>query len=140
MRAFSSDESLGVFDFDNDAEVEGLLRRLKRRSGRGEVIVRKYRARRSPAQNRYWWGVVIPHMTLCWACSHDDAHDRVCLEFLPNAREVGGTTIVTPGSTSDLDTLQFNKLIEAVSQYAALEHGVYIPLPNEWPDEEKILV
>lgn len=135
MGTFSSDESLGVFDLDNPSEVATLQRRIGQRSGRHEVLLRRYRARRSPAQNRYWWGVVIAHMTLCWACSPDDAHDRVCLEFLPNAREVGGKPLVTPGSTSGLDTAQFNKLIEAVVQYAALEHGVYIPAPNEWGDE-----
>jgi hypothetical protein len=132
---YASDRSLGVFDLDNAAESAALVRRIERTSGRHEIILRKFKARRSAAQNRYWWGVVIPVLAECWQCSHQDAHDRVTLEFVGQAREIGGKALTVPGSTSALSTSQFNQLVQSVQQYAAFEYGKNIPDPNEWPDE-----
>lgn len=132
---YASDTSLGVFDLSRPAEVEALAVAVGRIGGSHEVVLRKYRARRSDAQNRYWWGVVIPALAGCWGCDLQEAHDIVLVEFVGRAREVNGKAITLPGSTAALNTAQFNELIKAVQQHAAAEHGVYIPDPNEWPDE-----
>ncbi len=123
--------SLGVFDLDSEAETASLINKLKRRSGRLEVVLRPWRARRSNAQNRYYWGVVMVYCAFAWKCTAEDAHERVKLQFCGVPKFIAGAYEIHPGSTADLDTAQFKQLLEAIQKDVAAEYNVYIPDPNE---------
>ena len=125
--------SLGVFDLDSEAETASLVNKLKRRSGRLEVVLRPWRARRSNAQNRYYHGVVLEYLARenAWNCSKDEAHEEIKLIYCSKAVFIKGEWKLQPGSTRDLDTAQFKQLLEAIQKDVAAEYNVYIPEPNE---------
>lgn len=97
-------------------------------SVRFEVI----REKRSGQQNRYWHGIVVP--LFAEHCGHDvrEMKDILALELLP--KEIvdlkTGEVRIVPGHTSDLNTKEFNELIERAQRLGA-EMDIYIPDPNE---------
>lgn len=96
------------------------------------VTVKVQRQRRSNAQNRFWHGVVIPAFAEHCGYSFDEMKDALALRLLP--KEIAdvrtGEVITVPGHTSELNTKQFNELIERAQQLGA-EMGIYIPDPGE---------
>ena len=96
------------------------------------VSVKVARERRSSAQNRYWHGVVLPLFAEHCGNTVDEMKDILALELLP--KEVcdlrTGEVRIVPGHTSDLNTKEFNELVERAQQLGA-EMGINIPNPGE---------
>lgn len=127
-----SDDAKLVLD-----EGERLLRQgyLKRLVGQAvDVVVKVHRNRRSDRQNRWHWGIAVPliaqelgydkheHETLHYelvALCFGTTFDPRLKQQVPNAR------------SSQLTTTQFSELMEWEVRWAAQEHGINIPLPNE---------
>ena len=90
------------------------------------------REKRSSAQNRYWHGVVIPLFAEHCGYEFEEMKDALALELLP--KEVidmkTGEVRTVPGHTSELNTKQFNELIERAQRLGA-GMGIYVPDPNE---------
>lgn len=99
-----------------------------------DVVIKPHRDRRSDKQNRWWWGIAVPliaHELGYDRHEHEQVHyalvakcfgtrfDAVLKQELPNAR------------SSQLTTVQFAELMEWAVRWAADEHGVVVPLPNE---------
>lgn len=100
-----------------------------------EIIVRRWRKKRSNPQNRYYFGVVCKIIGDHLGYTVDEAHSAIGWEFL-RVEEEGKPPYVR--STTDLDTEEFNEFLEQVKIWAAKgfgdseeKGGVYIPDPNE---------
>ena len=92
-----------------------------------ELVLRKYRCKRSNPQNRYYWGVVIDLLAEHCGYEPEEMHDALKQKFL---QIHGDTALPTVRSTASLNTLEFTNYIESIRHLAA-EMGVYIPDPNE---------
>lgn len=118
------------FRFDDSEAVRRIMRGFKR--GKVLATFKAYRPSRSSAQNRYWHGVVVPAFVDRCGYTFTEAKDALALELIP--REVvdvkTGEVKTVPGHTSDLNTKEFNELIERAQRLGA-EMGIYIPDPGE---------
>ena len=104
-----------------------------RRFGDVEVSIRieRFRPHRSNAQNRFWHGVVIPAFADHCGYEFNEMKDALALELIPvTIRTRAGQEVTVPGHTSDLNTKEFNDLIERAQRLGATM-GIYIPDPNE---------
>ena len=113
-----------------------------------EVIVQRRRKRRSPEQNRYYWGVVITilaHSFKEWnpqlVLTPEDVHEWAKERFLPMITDLELFELETPEgkkemkrTTARLTTAQFMDYIALIQEWAA-EYSLYIPDPNEWEFE-----
>lgn len=90
------------------------------------------RPSRSSQQNRFWHGIVVKAFAEHCGEEFDDMKDILALHLLP--KEVTdmttGEVIKVPGHTSDLNTKEFNDLIERAQRLGA-EMGIDIPNPGE---------
>ncbi len=116
---------------------EAALRRgyLKQLAGqRIDVVLRAHRERRSDRQNKWHWGIAIPliaHHLGYDKHEHDEVHYALVAEcFGVHIDRVTGREIPNVRS-SKLSTVQFSELMEWEVRWAATEHGIVIPLPNE---------
>lgn len=114
------------FRFDDQEAVRRIMRGFKR--GKVLATFKAYRPTRSSAQNRFWHGVVIPLFAEHCGYTVIEAKDALALELIP--REVvdmkTGEIKTVPGHTSELNTKEFNELIERAQQLGA-EMGIVIP-------------
>jgi hypothetical protein len=118
---------------------------MKRFPNEARVVigVKVCRPRRSDAQNRFWHGVVIPLFMDYFNQSRrdeekwtfDDVKDVLARKLLPVKEvidPVTGEVFYSLGKTSDLNTKQFNELIERAQVWGAeLTPSLYVPDPNE---------
>jgi hypothetical protein len=111
------------------------------------LTIARMSKRRSNAQNRFYWGVVLATLLggfrkkaadLGERCAFRDkehVHEAMKFRFLGvEVLTLPGTkagTIEAPASTTRLTTVQFNAYWRAIAAWAALECGIYIPEPNE---------
>lgn len=99
-----------------------------------DVVVKKHRNKRSDKQNKWWWGIAVPliaHELGYDKHEHETVHyalvakcfgtrvDPVLKQEIPNVR------------SSLLTTVQFSELMEWAVRWAAQEHGIDVPLPND---------
>ncbi len=99
-----------------------------------EITIKVHLDRRSTRQNAWWWGIAVPLIAHEFGYDkheHDKLHyalvslcfgttvDTVTKQEIPNMR------------SSHLTTVQFSELMEWAVRWAAHEHGIVIPLPNE---------
>lgn len=93
-----------------------------------DIVVRKYRKKRSLPQNAYFHGVVCVLLGNHWGYTVDEAHSAICTEFLTIDDGVKPPYV---RSTTDLDTEEFNQFLEVVKIWAAEEWKTNIPDPGE---------
>ena len=112
----------GKLKLDHRDEFSALVRRLD--SKEIELVLRRYRRRRSMPQNAWYWGCVIP--VLAEHCGYDaeEMHEALKWRFLKKHEG----PLPTVRSTADLDTAEFSEYIEQVRRLAA-EIGCAIPSP-----------
>lgn len=97
--------------------------------GRYLLSLKRERAQRSDAQNKYWHGVIVEMLAEHCGYDHNEMHDALKVRFL--SREDPSTGLIVPGSTAKLDTAAFTLLIDSVRVWAHVDLGVYLPAPNE---------
>ena len=102
-----------------------------------EIAVRRLYANRSQQQNRYYWSVVVGHLSDYTGFTPDEMHDWLKMKFIPKKLavcdgngEVQGE-FVLGGSTRKMNTVQFTEYVEAIRGWAANELDVVIPDPGE---------
>lgn len=99
-----------------------------------DITITVHRERRSTKQNAWWWKIAVPlianelgydrhehdrlHYALVSLCFGTTV-DAVTKQEIPNAR------------SSALTTVQFSELMEWAVRWAASEHNIIVPLPNE---------
>jgi hypothetical protein len=121
----------------NEAALKFILKDLK--DGKYLVSFKPYK-RRSLNQNGYWWGCLVPLVKqglneAGWndIRTNEDAHEYLKSIFVKksivnfNTGEVATFT----GSTTELNTVEFAKLVDDVIQWAVEFLNVQIPYPGE---------
>lgn len=107
---------------------------LKRLAGKDvDVVVKVHRNTRSADQNAWHWGIAIP--IIADALGYDkDEHDELHYWLV---KQCFGTRVdplmgeVPNARSSKLTTAQFSEFMEWEVRWAAKEHGIVVPLPNE---------
>lgn len=106
---------------------------LKKHKGQGILILRPVEEFRTPAQNRYYWGVIIPVLKahpLFKEWTEEQLHDGIKEKFLSTVDPATG--LIKVGSTKELKKSgEFSAFKEAIQQWAAEKLDIYIPDPNE---------
>ena len=95
--------------------------------GRVELIVRRVRKDRSSNENRYYFGVVVKMLGDELGYTPEEMHEALKFHFLRDESR----KLPTVKSTADLSTVEFESYLTQIRQWASVEMGIYIPLPNE---------
>ena len=95
--------------------------------GEVELVVRKWRKKRTDKQNRYYWGVVIPILCESFGYSNEEMHEALKWKFLKNRKS---DKLVTVKSTAGLSTIGFNNYVDGIVRWSAQE-GIVIPDPDQ---------
>lgn len=105
--------------------------------GRNVLIkFEKRGSKRSLPQNRYYHGVVVQMVMmglreLGYCLSHDETHFFLKQKFNPvQLAGNGGLLIEVPGTTTQLNKIEFSEYIERIAQFAAEYLNVEIPPAN----------
>lgn len=102
-----------------------------------EVEVTIRRATRSQQQNRFYWGVLVHHLSEHTGYTPDEVHEFLKMKFIPKRLAVSDGNgevrdeFVIGGSTRKLNTIQFGEFMEECRRFAAETLDCYIPDPSE---------
>lgn len=100
------------------------------------VKFEKRGSKRSTQQNRYYHGIVVQSVMLGlreigYCLSHDETHFFLKQKFNPvQVPGNGGALIELPGTTTQLNKIEFGEYIERISQWAAEYLSIEIPAAN----------
>lgn len=109
------------------------------RQNPGRNILVKFERRgskRSLPQNRYYHGIVVQSIMLGlreigYSLSHDETHFFLKQKFNPvQIPGNGGAVIEVPGTTTELNKIEFGEYIDRIAQWAAEYLSVVIPAAN----------
>jgi hypothetical protein len=99
-----------------------------------EIVIRKYRKKRTILQNAYYWAVVVPILADYFGHDNpDDMHNDLKREFNPIKSKIDPSELIG-GTTTTLSTEEFfsseTSYIERICRWSA-EQGIYIPPPEK---------
>lgn len=100
------------------------------------VKFEKRGAKRSLPQNRYYHGIVVQSVMLGlreigYSLSHDETHFFLKQKFNPiQVPGNGGAVIELPGTTTQLNKIEFSEYIERIAQWTAEYLSIEIPAAN----------
>ena len=126
-------------DLSNPAERNGLLRQIGALRGWHRIEWQPYRGQRSSQANRYYWGVLVASFFSFLQSqdyqitSKEDAHSLLKCRFLkcdvfdPVTGEVVGERI---RSTTELDTAEFARYVDACRQWLLEFFSITVPDPS----------
>lgn len=121
-----------LINFDKEDDKRKLFSVLKNLKGSFAVSLKKNKASRSLASNRYYWGVVLAYLSEETGFTKDEAHQIMQRTFLKYVKDVpDGTSETFVRSTTSLNTVEMNDYIEQIRIFAVSELGTYIPEPSE---------
>ena len=121
-----------LINFDSEDDKRKLFSVLRNLKGSFAVSLKKNKAARSLASNRYYWGVVLAYLSEETGFTKDEAHQIMQRQFLKYAKDASdGTSEMFVRSTTSLNTAEMNEYIEQIRIFAVSELGCYIPEPNE---------
>jgi len=126
----------GLLVLDRPRDYGRYLRMLKGQFV--EVIVRKRRTQRSLDQNAYLHAVPIPILAEHFGYTIPEMKLVLMGEcFGWHPEKITGRDLPLKPSTSEMSVDECSRLIDWVIPWAATNHDVLIPLPNEvdYPDE-----
>jgi hypothetical protein len=108
-----------VNDYCKDEDVKYIL------------LCEKAKQKRSLAQNRYYWGVLVKMLSDYTGFTSNEMHQVLGNQLW--SYEKDGRKFIR--STTDMDTKEFSDKIEEARVFAQDNIGVYIPEPNEVTNE-----
>lgn len=114
----------GKLTIANQEMFEKYLSSLR---GEVEMIVRKWKKKRTDNQNRYYWGVIVPLLCDSLGYYDEEMHEALKWKFLRNKER---EKLPTVKSTVSLSTIEFKNYIERIITWAA-EQGIIIPDPTQ---------
>lgn len=118
----------GKVAFDNPAQWA--VDCAKMEGKRVEVDLHLYFPCRSDAQNRYYQGIVIPILMTYTGYSKDEMHEIIKQKFFSREITIKGEKFLLT-STKTATTQEWEEKMSRIREWASLEIGAYIPLPNE---------
>ena len=109
----------------------GILKKLK--PVRYVFDVKQWKNRRSINQNRYYFGVVLETISQATGFFPDELHDILKRKFNPKIKVLRqtGEELLIGGTTTELNTEEFEKYLENIRIWALSELDVLVPLPGE---------
>lgn len=97
----------------------------------GDYVLDIDTTNRTDAQNRYYWGVVIPTLSNSFGISRDDIHEFLKDKFLPSQEYFVLTRQKKLSSTTAQTIDEMSSYLEKTIKFAA-EQGVIIPDAEEY--------
>ena len=99
-----------------------------------EIIIRKHRSKRSDAQSRYYFGVVVKILADHFGYDKEEMHEEMKLMFNPIPSKIDPSRTIG-GSTTKMNTVEFfsdeDSYVERICRWSATEHGIFIPPPEK---------
>lgn len=96
------------------------------------VELKKYRSKRSAAQNALYWGVWLPYISSVTGYTVDELHDKFRIKFLgTRIVQVRGDVYHVPKSTTKLNTKEFSEYLNEIDRMMSTEVGVTLPHPED---------
>jgi hypothetical protein len=99
-----------------------------------EISIKEQRIRSLP-QSKYYWGVCVEILSGELGYTKNETHEILKQLFLSEVKLIqtkeGIEEIRVPKSTTELDTVDMEKYLSDIRQWASLSLGIYIFLPNE---------
>jgi hypothetical protein len=122
-----------AIDFDNEADKRRLFEFLKQLRGKHTLSFERVKQSRSQAQNKYYWGVIVPTLASEFGYFKDEMHELLRKKFLGYTKEnpISGEVEMFAMSTTKLNTAEMEVYLENIRTWALSEFSVYLPLPNE---------
>jgi hypothetical protein len=111
------------------ANPDGFKTYLSSLRGECELILRKWKRRRSGQQNNFYWGVVVPLVCEHTGYTDEEAHEALKFKFLRKKDE--REFLPTTRSTAELSTVEFEDYLAKIVLWAGQELQVYIPPPEK---------
>ncbi len=97
---------------------------------RVNILVTKFKKKRSLPQNSYYWSVIIDILSREFGYESEEIHLMLREKFL-RIYDDKHPDFVIARSTTKLTTVEFVEYIEKIQRWAAQEHQIYLPDPNE---------
>ena len=121
----------GVLEYTDPAAYKESLKMM---FGEVRITIEKRRAKRSDAQNKWYWGICIDMVRDGLAeQGHDyspaEVHEAMKWKFLQRHEE--GIELPTVRSTTTLSTVEFNDYKEKIQRWSAECLHINIPDPQE---------
>ena len=115
-------------DIDFSANFDRWLSTLE--GQRVSIEVKKFKKKRSIEQNAYYWSVLIDILSKEFGYEAEEIHMVLRGKFL-RIHDPKHPDFVIAKSTTKLTTVEFVEYIEKIQRWAAQEHQIYLPDPNE---------
>jgi hypothetical protein len=96
-----------------------------------ECVVRLPRKDRSNQENRYYFGVVVNLISEHTGYTPEEVHEFLKLKFLSKIIVMAGKDERIPRSSTSLSTLEWEKWMTEIREWAAQELSLVIPEPNQ---------
>ena len=97
---------------------------------RVNILVTKFKKKRSLEQNSFYWGILIDILSREFGYESEEIHLMLREKFL-RIYDDKHPDFVIARSTTKLTTVEFVEYIEKIQRWAAQEHQIYLPDPNE---------
>jgi len=119
----------GKLLFNNQEGFDKHLLRLNDKSV--EVVVRIPRKDRSTPENDYYWGCPVSLISEHTGYTPEETHEFLKLKFLSKIIVMAGKDERIPRSSTELSTLEWEKWMTEIREWAAQELNLVIPEPNQ---------
>ncbi len=96
-----------------------------------ELDLKEVKSKRSLAQNAYFWGVIVEILSKELGYSSKEMHNILKGLFLTKTVLFKNDWIEYTVGTSELDTKEFEKIMDEIRMWAIVEWNIWIPEPNE---------
>jgi hypothetical protein len=125
-----------------DLKQKDILRRwLNNLNGfKVELVIKKYRKKRTIPQNSYYWGIVLDLISEASGYTTEELHELFKRLFLKKVIKIGGVDYEVSESTSKLNTEQFSDYIEKIKKFAVMKLDLHIPSPDEIDYENEFVI
>ena len=125
-----------------DLKQKDILRRwLNNLNGfKVELVIKKYRKKRTIPQNSYYWGIVLDLISEASGYTTEELHELFKRLYLKKEIVIGGKVYEVSVSTKKLNTDQFEKYIEKIKRFAEIKLSLRIPNPNEVDYEDEFII
>jgi len=124
------------FVIKDNRDKQSLINYLKELENDYIVSVKKQRNTRSNMQNSYYWKCIVQGLAEELGYFPNEMHDALRAKFLSEYEMISFNdnqiAINKIGSTTALNTKQFEQYTEQIRVWALTELGIRLMLPNEY--------
>jgi len=94
-----------------------------------EIIIKKWKRKKSNQQNKYYWGVIISILSAHTGYTKEEMHEALKVKFLKDVTSI--SEVPKFFDYKKLSTVYQEEYHDRIRVFAATDLGVNIPLPNE---------